>query len=104
KILVARGEPHRARTQLRRALTIAWDRHEKPELFKLFVTWATLPDEDPALNATLLSWVVRHPGAQAVSRRQALELLGEGNLPPSPEDLSTDALGRTVHGLLGAPG
>ncbi len=104
KILVARGEPQRARTQLRRALTVVWDTHEKPELFKLFVTWATLPDEDPALTATLLSWVVRHPGAQAVSRRQALELLGERNLSPSLEDLSTDALGRTVHGLLGVPG
>lgn len=104
KILVARGEPHRARTQLRRALTIAWDKHEKPELFKLFVTWATLADGDPALSATLLSWVVRHPGAQEVSRREALELLAERSLSPSLEDLSTDALGRTVHALLGAPG
>ncbi len=104
KILVARGEPHWARTQLRRALTIVWDKHEKPELFKLFVTWATLPDEDPASKATLLSWVVRHPGAQAVSRGQALELLGDRSAAPSPEDLSADALGRTVNGLLGAPG
>ncbi len=103
RVLVARGEPHRARTELRRALTIVWDKHEKPELFKLFVTWATLPDEDPALSATLLSWVVRHPGAQAVSRREALELLGEGNPLSALEDLSIDALGRTVHGLLGAP-
>jgi len=104
KILVARGEPHQARTLLRRALTIAWDKHEKPELFKLFVTWATLPDEDPAFSATLLSWVVRHQGAQAVSRRQALELLGERQPSLSLEDLSADALGRTVQALLGAPG
>ncbi len=104
KILVARGEPQPARTQLRRALAIVWEKHEKPELFKLFITWATLPDEDPALTATLLSWVVRHPGAQAVSRRKALELLGERNASPSLEDLSADALGRTVQRLLGASG
>jgi len=101
RILVARGEPQPARTQLRRALTIVWDRHEKPELFKLFVTWAKLPDEDPALRAALLGWVVRHPGAQAVSRREALELLGDASPLPSLEDLSVDALARTVHGLLG---
>ena len=104
KILAARGEPDRARTQLRRALKIAWDKHEKPELFKLFVTWATLPDEDPTLRATLLSWVARHPGAQAVSRREALELLGDASPLHSLEDLSIDALGRTVQGLLRVAG
>jgi tetratricopeptide (TPR) repeat protein len=103
KILVSRGEPRRAGPLLRRASTIAWDTEELPELFKHFITWSTLPDEDSERAATLLSWVVRHPGAQAISRREALELLRTRNLSPHQIDVSPDALRDTVHGLLGTP-
>lgn len=102
KILLKQNRAESAKTYLKRALRIAWNKGELPEVLKHFVTWAELVKaQDPGRAATLLNWVVEHPSAQAVSKQQALDALTSLNV--SPAEPPADSLSSTVNSLLRTP-
>lgn len=94
RILLALGELEPAEYYLRRALDIAWDRQETPEVMRLLVIWAALliklQDLDCAVQ--LLLSVAEHPGAQAVHKQEAqawLRRLDAGGVTHSSDTLAS---------------
>jgi tetratricopeptide (TPR) repeat protein len=98
--LLALGELELAEHSLKRALDIAWDRQEMPEVMRLLVIWAALfiKREDWDRAAPLLVAVAEHPGAQAVHKREAQAWLHRSDAEGVPR--SSNALASLVNQLL----